>query len=240
MKIAIVDDSKDDRERLAGLLQKQLKDRGYSVCPEQFPDGETFLQTFRGGNYDIVFLDIYMRELNGIQTAQRIRETDRDVRLIFCTTSNEFASESYAVRADDYILKPYESKTLSAVLDRLALETLQKQRMLTLPDGQRLLLSDILYTSFSGHYVSICQSTGQTVRVRMTQGDFVRLLQPYAEFVCCNRGMLVNLQKVEKMDQDDFLMQGGERVPISRRKTAEIKKQYGDYLIERMRRGGRS
>lgn len=52
------------------------------------------------------------------------------------------------MRADDYILKPYESKTLSAVLDRLVLETLQKQRMLTLPYGQRLLLSDILYTSF--------------------------------------------------------------------------------------------
>lgn len=83
MKIAIVDDSKDDRERIVGLLQEQLRGRGYSVCLEQFPDGETFLQTFRDGSYDIVFLDIYMRKLNGIQTAQRIRETDRDVRLIF-------------------------------------------------------------------------------------------------------------------------------------------------------------
>lgn len=238
MKIAVIDDRKEDRDKLSDLLREQLNARGYSLTVTCFPDGESFLKQFSCGTYDIIFLDIYMKELTGIETAQEVRRLDQNVRLIFCTTSNEFASESYSVRADDYILKPYAESTLMRVFDKLSLEKLEEQRMLRLPDGQSVRITHILYTTLAGHYVNIRMKDGSVIRVRMTQGEFARLLQPYPEFVSCNRGMLINFRRVAKLERDDFLMEGGDRVPISRRRIAEVKKQYGGYLTERMRRGG--
>lgn len=238
MKIAVIDDRKEDRDKLSNLLREELNSRGYSLTVTCFADGESFLEQFQGGTYDMIFLDIYMKELTGIETAQGIRRLDQNVRLIFCTTSNEFASESYSVRADDYILKPYESSTLMRVFDKLSLEKLEEQRMLCLPDGQSVRVSCILYTTLAGHYVNISMEDGSVIRVRMTQGEFERLMQPYPEFASCNRGMLINFRRVAKLEREDFLMEGGDRVPISRRRIAEMKKQYGSYLTERMRRGG--
>lgn len=238
MRIAVIDDRKTDRDMLSELLGELLRVRGYSVGIDCFPDGETFLKKFSGGEYDIIFLDIYMKELTGIQTAQEIRKLDARVHLVFCTTSNEFASESYAVRADDYILKPYESSMLERVLDRLSLEELEEQRMLFLPDGRGVRISKILYTALDGHYVNLYMQDGSVVKVRMTQEAFARLLQPYPEFACCNRGMLVNFRRVAGLEKDDFLMENGSKIPISRRRVAEIKKQYVSFLTKYMRKGG--
>ena len=99
MRAAIIDDRAEDRAILHRELDTILRERGYSVEGiDLFSGGEEFLAKFRGGRYDLVFLDIYMEGINGIQTAREIRRTDKNVRLIFVTTSNDFAAESYELR----------------------------------------------------------------------------------------------------------------------------------------------
>lgn len=103
MKVAVVDDSMEDRELLAGTAEETLCALGQGQTFTQlFPSGEMLLKDFQPGKYELVFLDIFLEEgaLNGIGTAERLRALDSRVKLVFVTTSNDFASESYAVRAD--------------------------------------------------------------------------------------------------------------------------------------------
>ena len=70
-----------------------------TISIDDFSSGEEFLSRFTAGLYDLVILDIFMGDLTGVDVARKIRETDHNVRLVFCTTSNDFASESYEVAA---------------------------------------------------------------------------------------------------------------------------------------------
>lgn len=107
MNIAIVDDLKTDSDRLVGFIDTYMKQHNLQYGTlDRFSSGEDFLGAFTPGKYDLIFLDIYMDGITGMETAKRIRQTDHDCRIIFITTSPEFAVESYNVNASFYLLKP--------------------------------------------------------------------------------------------------------------------------------------
>ena len=96
LRIAIVDDDAQMRTRLRDCLNDLL---GNSAGIAVFPSGEDFLAGWEAGRFDVILLDIFMESLTGMDVARKIRETDGQVKLVFCTTSNEFASESYTICA---------------------------------------------------------------------------------------------------------------------------------------------
>ena len=107
MNIAIVDDRKTDSDRLVGFIDTYAEQHRLQWgAMDRFSSGEDFLGAFTPGKYDLIFLDIYMDGITGMETAKRIRQTDHDCRIIFITTSPEFAVESYNVNASFYLLKP--------------------------------------------------------------------------------------------------------------------------------------
>ena len=107
MNIAIVDDLKTDSDRLVGFIDTYMKQHNLQYGTlDRFSSGEDFLGAFTPGKYDLIFLDIYMDGITGMETAKRIRQTDHDCRIIFITISPEFAVESYNVNASFYLLKP--------------------------------------------------------------------------------------------------------------------------------------
>ena len=107
MNIAIIDDLKTDSDRLVGLINTYMEQHRLQCrTMDLFSSGEAFLDTFTAGKYHLIFLDIYMDGITGMETAKRIRQTDHDCRIIFITTSPEFAVESYNVNASFYLLKP--------------------------------------------------------------------------------------------------------------------------------------
>ena len=105
MRIAIVDDIKAEQEFLGRCLNRYCTEQLVPCEAATFDSGSAFI---KNGifDYDLIFLDIYMPGLNGLDTAARIRETNKDVLLIFTTTSADFAVKSYRVRAFDYLVKP--------------------------------------------------------------------------------------------------------------------------------------
>ena len=105
MNIAIIDDLKTDSDRLVGLINTYMEQHRLQCrTMDLFSSGESFLDTFTSGKYHLIFLDIYMDGITGMETAKRIRQTDHDCRIIFITTSPEFAVESYNVNASFYLL----------------------------------------------------------------------------------------------------------------------------------------
>ena len=107
MNIAIIDDLKTDSDRLVGLIDTYMEQHRLQCrTMDLFSSGEAFLDTFTSGKYHLIFLDIYMDGITGMETAKRIRQTDHDCRIIFITTSPEFAVESYNVNEGRCFFRP--------------------------------------------------------------------------------------------------------------------------------------
>ena len=115
MRIAIVEDDLQERERIAALTGKYFDERGKAYHIQAFSDGDELLEDYRTG-WDLILLDIRMARLDGMTTAEMIRQMDRDVLLVFVTNMAHYAIKGYGVRALDFLLKPVNARMLEQVL----------------------------------------------------------------------------------------------------------------------------
>ena len=104
-RIAIVEDEAAVREQLAGYVQRYTRQYGTPFEVTEFADGMEILENYRP-QFDIIFLDVEMKHLDGMETARRIRERDGGVLIVFITNMAQYAIRGYAVGALDYVLKP--------------------------------------------------------------------------------------------------------------------------------------
>ena len=114
--IILCEDNAEDRENAARLIEEVANGIFPDHCFQVFEDAESCLKAIRKQPPDIAFIDIFLKEKNGIELAEAVRKLNPEVAIIFLTMSNEFASESYRVRAVDYILKPAEQRLVVEAL----------------------------------------------------------------------------------------------------------------------------
>lgn len=235
MRIAIVDDDIQMYDRLHAYLNELLGDSSEIIG---FPSGEEFLFAWKPGAFDLIILDIFMDRLTGMDVAREIRKTDRDVRIVFSTTSNEFASESYEVNACYYLHKPFGRDRVKAMLDRIDLAEIEKMRTVKLPDGTSVQLRNIIYVDFASHRVTLhCKHNDDTV-VRASLSEIEPLLCAYPYFFSPSKGIIVNFYEVTAQTGDTFTMSDGRSIPISRRKAKEVLEAYSTFRFEILRKGG--
>jgi len=236
MKIALVDNEPKEIEHLSQMLTEEFNNLNMKISVlDFFKSGEEFLKKWHTGIYDIVFLDIFMNELSGVDVAQKIRETDSEVKLVFCTTSNEFASESYSVNASYYLCKPMTNDSVSSMIKKINLREYELSQFIVLPDGQRLILRNMIYSEYYNHTVYIHTKAGEDIQLRITQAEFESLILDYSFFICCFKGIIVNMFEILNCDNDVYIMSNGARVPISRRKQKEIEDIYSAFLFKNVR-----
>ncbi len=235
MTIALVDDDPILLASLREMLAASLAELGVEVrCIDPYASGTLFFSTWSPRMYDIILLDIYMGEEHGVDIARRIRETDTDALLIFCTSSNEYAAESYEVDASYYLQKPVTEDKLTAMLRRLNLSRIERGRAVTLPDGHRCPLRNILYTEYINHSVTFHLKDTEPHSVYMNHSEAEALLLRYRAFCGVNKGCIVNLAGVKKLDGNAFLMENGESLPIARRRFKEVSDAYTHYRFNRL------
>lgn len=237
MRIAIVDDLPEEAARLQQMLLQELHDTHTDVHRlDVFASAEELLARWQPNTYDLVLLDIYMGAMTGVEAAHILRDSDEDVRLVFCTTSNEFASESYALGISYYLHKPYSADDLRRMIRKVRPADYELTRYVLLPDGQKLLLRTVTYTQYDNHVISIFRKQGAPLTVRMSQGAFEELVADAEFIVPCSKGLTVNLYEAERIEDSDFLMKDGRFVPISRRKLKDVQKLYDAFLFRKMRK----
>ena len=234
MKIALVDDQIEEINRILPFIQNALPHAKIFT----FPGGPEFLETWKEGEYDLILLDIFMEESLGINVAQEIRATDKDVRIVFCTTSNEFASESYEVGANYYLQKPVSQVSFQRMLKMIRLDNYEENRFITLPDGQKIVLRNITYTEYYNHSIIIHSKKREDLQTRMSQTEWETLLSDYNFLCSCSKGIVINFHEVDRIEVGMFLLHNGETVPISRRKMKEMTENYAHFRFEQMRKGG--
>lgn len=235
MRIALVDDTPEELEILTCIINNELPHANVFT----FPSGESFLKAWPDNSYDLILLDIYMEGMLGIDVARKIRETDDDVRIVFCTTSNEFASESYEVGANYYLQKPVSATSFQRMLKMIRLDHYEENRFITLPDGQKIVLRNITYTEYYNHSIIIHSKKRADLQTRMSQTEWETLLAEHNFLCSCSKGIVVNFYEVDRVENGMFLLHNGESVPISRRKTKEMTEAFAHFRFEQMRKGGK-
>ena len=117
MKIAVCDDDNLFVQQTGQAVQEWAQERELSASVFSFDNGDSLLNAYAAEKFDILLLDIMMPLFTGMELAHAIREIDAAAKIIFLTSSPEFAVESYEVKASGYLLKPLQKEKLHSVLD---------------------------------------------------------------------------------------------------------------------------
>ncbi len=239
MTIALVDDSVSDLNLLHDYLSRYCHDHHVYITIEKFTNEHTFLNSMQDKVYDLVFLDIYMKHINGIQLACEITKQDAKCQIVFITTSEEHAVAAYRVHALDYLVKPYSYADLEDALNHYERIAARFARYIELKEGRyrtRVMLSDIMYTDYSNHYIQV-HTVSCIVRSYMSFDTFLPMLSPYANFLWCYRNCTVNMDYIESFSRKEFILKNKERIPIASARRREVLQHYADYIFDHKSKG---
>lgn len=164
IRIAIVEDDKEVQAQLADYIRRYERQFGRMFELSLFDDGDEIVSDYRAV-YDIILLDVQMRRMDGMAAAERIRQMDKDVLLIFITNMAQFAIRGYAVDALDYVLKPVPYFAFSQQLQKAVARLRARQKtFLTVPvEGglRRVDVASLYYLESEGHKVRLYGEEGE-------------------------------------------------------------------------------
>lgn len=239
MKIAILEDNTQDAALLLGYVEKYAEERQLSIDIFVYHDGEDFLEAFTEENFSLIFLDIIMPNINGMEVAKHIRMKDQECLLVFTTSSRDYAVEGYHVQASYYLVKPFSYIEFIKAMNLCHKRLKNTQEFIEIKEGRlmvKILIKDILYTDYYNHYIQI-HTKNRTYRTYLSFADFSPMLLKYSNFISSYRNLLVNLDYVESLNDKDFILKNNCHIPITKAKRLEVRQQYADYLFEKLNRG---
>ena len=231
IRVAIVEDNAEVQGVLQEYVRRYTRQYGTEFEVTVFADGVDILEDYRAV-YDIIFLDVEMKHLDGMTTAERIRQMDAEAILIFITNMAQYAIRGYEVDALDYVLKPVNYYQFSTKLSR-AVQRVQRRRggqvVLQLAGGgiQLLDTADIYYLETRSRMLYYHTAKGEFA-VRASLQSAEKQLAEY-HFVRCNQCYLVNLAYVKGVESD-FALVKDDRLEISRRQRTAFLTAVASYM----------
>lgn len=230
LHIAIVEDDPRNQRELLAAVERYARENGEPFRTSVFSDGDEILEGY-AANYDIILLDIQMRRMDGMRAAERIRELDTDVILIFVTQMVNFAVRGYAVNAMDFLVKPISYPSLEHVFRRAVALRKKRTQYIAVPTGKGLLRLDaekIHYFESYSHRIIVHAEDGREYTLRETMRKMEETFGPYG-FFRCNNCFLVNLNFVESVELDTVTV-AGQPLAISRPRRKAFMEALTNYL----------
>ncbi len=226
MNIAVVDDEKVIREQIGSLIKKQMPD----CYLESYATGEELLAA--GKRFDIVFLDIQMDGIDGIEVARTLRARQDEIVLIFVTGNREYVFDALDLYAFHYLLKPVDEGKFSEVLVRAAGEVAKKKEKKGLFIKKRNLTldqTDILYIESRAKKVEIHTARlKDIIEIYATMEELEDQLEE--DFYRCHRAYLVNMAHIREYDSDSITITNGDKICLTKKKYGDFVKTYMWYL----------
>lgn len=229
VRIALVDDDKEYLQKLSGYAQQAAKEKGLVCELGLFEDGSQFVENYTE-QFDMIFLDVEMPQMDGLDAAKRIRRMDPSACLIFVTSMAKYAINGYEVNALDFVVKPVEYFTFYDKFNKALLyQSKRRERSLWLMDEEKetrkVSYSDIYYLEKEKNYIVYNTKCGK-FRERGTMGqreeDFLR-----CGFAKCSSGCLVNLRHVQRIGKNTVWVNEN-AIPVSR----QYRKTFLDELMK--------
>ena len=238
LKIAFCDDETQETRRLEALLEEYAADRGQDFAHTSYQSPvELMAEVEKGTRFDIILLDVLMPGENGMAAAQEIREYDSNVKIIFLTSSTEFAVESYAVDAWYYQLKPIRREDFFRLMDSACAACTREQKhslILRSKSGiVRLELEELVYCEVMGRTLTFHLNNGVVLESMGRLDDLCDQLVEYPNFLRPHRSFLINMEYIANIAARSITMQDGAVVPLPHGKYSETKDRYLSYIFDR-------
>lgn len=240
MHIALVDDEQGCIDEISEICREFGRDHGVKTQISAFSNGERFLgslEKYGERGYDIVFMDIFMRGMDGVAAAKKLRRNNSTCILIFLTSCEERMPEAFSCHAFEYIIKPCTPTRIRNVL---------KDALMLLPDLSnyieiysnrrtvRVPVETIVSAVTDAHYLEIGLSDGTMLRNRMTMPEFMERTND-SRFFSINKGIVVNADFVVGFEDNCCLLANG-RFSIRVRDRLKIEQKFLNYNFQKMRR----
>lgn len=235
IRIAVCDDESFFLNSVLDLIDNYPKSIEYST--DCFDNGDSLIKAHTKTPYDIIFLDIVMPLFNGLEAAKEIREQDKNVKIVFLTTSTDYAVESYTVKATNYLLKPLDEDKFYRCLDELFEEFFKEAPSLLIKSfstTHHVLLSDIEYIEAQNRYTILYLNSGESVRTPKPLYAFEDDLTLENGFYKCHRSYLINLFRIDSYTSNEITMRSGSKIPLSRSYNTEFKMTYFNHVFRKV------
>ena len=236
MNIALVDDDAADRLRLEQLLREYGTIHQLELRLDHFSGGEALLASYTPFRYAVIFLDIFMDGLSGIETAKGIRAVDDDSSIVFLTTSEAFRPDAFSLFATSYLIKPCSREEVFRTLDHIfRLRTAEGGRFAFSYDRREFSLAygDIVSLETDGNYLAITDKAGQHYRTRMTFSAAMEHLD--SRFLVLMKGVAVNMDRIAHIQDGRCRMQDGTVLPLHVKRQEELREQWLNYKFTKIR-----
>lgn len=237
MQIAVCDDEKVFLDLLSGTIKNCMAEYDGNLSEfhiDAFLSGEQLLEAYgQGQRYDLIFLDIRMKTLNGFETAKNLREIDNDVFIIFVTSLVDYIFNSFEYRPFWFLVKPVETEKFRHVFFKAMAEINNDKKgvytFFTREDGLLSIeINKIIYLESALRKIVLFTSAGQysyyaniTVEEeKLKQYDFIRI----------HKGYLVNMAYIQRIKKDNVILKNGVELPLSEHRFKAVFDSFTSYL----------
>lgn len=234
INIAICEDNENYLKHIYQMISSICKTHNIDITLTTFDSGEKiidFLETHP--DFDLLFLDIIMGNINGIEVAQYIRKKNSDQPIIFTTSNSEYALEGYDVQAFGYLLKPYDAIKLEQLILKATKQIMNlKSNIFVCKSGQNihtLQLKDIIYFESERRKITIYLSN-QTQLDFYGKLDDINVTLSDKQFIRCHKSFLINPYYIKSIESYSVIMTTDEKLPISRKYLQLVKDKFLNYL----------
>ncbi len=236
IKIAFCDDDMEVLHQINELLDRYRVERNEDITYAAFQSPfELLTEIEKGIRPDILFLDVVMPGQNGMDVAKEIRQYDTNMKIIFLTSSPEFAVESYSVGAYFYQLKPIWEESFFRLMDAVLAECEKKKKnslILRSKDGiTRIDLQQLEYCEVLGRKLLFHLEDGAVLESAGSLDDLAGQLMQYSNFFRPHRSFLVNMEYIQNISSRSIKMVNDAEIPIPHGKCSEIKNTYMEYAF---------
>jgi DNA-binding LytR/AlgR family response regulator len=236
IKIAFCDDEMEVLHQMNELLDRYQVERNEDITYAAFQSPfELLTEIEKGIRPDILFLDVVMPGQNGMDVAKEIRQYDTNMKIIFLTSSPEFAVESYTVGAYFYQLKPIWEESFFRLMDSVLSECEKKKKnslILRSKDGiTRIDLQQLEYCEVLGRKLLFHLENGAVLESAGSLDDLAGQLMQYSNFFRPHRSFLVNMEYIQNISSRSIKMVNDAEIPIPHGKCSEIKNTYMEYAF---------
>jgi len=199
-----------------------------------YSNGDSLLEDLSSGkmrDVKIAFLDIYMPGTDGISTAKKIREADKDMVIIFTTTSRNHSLEGYSVYALQYLVKPLSYTEVKDVLSKCMVKYADSLKYIEVLSDRltvKVYFKDIMYIESFDTTLQI-HTVKETIKTFLSLSEMEKQLEG-GTFLRTQRSYIVNMSYIEDMASSHFVLTNGTKIPIRRSEKLSVKQAYRSYL----------
>lgn len=231
LKIAVC----DDEEAVFRELERVIQAGGMLHETDFYSSGESLTSSRK--QYDLIFLDVDMRGMNGLETARILRKRDKQVKIVYLTAYEEYRDYAFSVHAFGYLVKPVKKESILRTL-REAVEYTKKEEppsLIRLETENGIIQADtrdLLYLEYLERKICIHTKAGLLWMKGSITAQAERL-KPW-HFSMPHKSFVVNLAKIKSLRGYEIELMDGSIVPLSQKKSAAFRKEFGRYLAEQL------